>query len=222
MAREGDVEYRVLTVSREFGSGGGRIAKTIAERLGWKLLDSALIEAVASAAQVDPNLVQHYDEHVDGWLQRINRQAIRGAALSGGLAFDRSSYFDEENMKSVTCQLIEQAYKDGDCVIVGRGAQCILRNKPLAFRVFVYAPFQTRVHRLRTRLDPGVDIPRRIVEVYTARAHFLQKRFGAAWNDPHLYNLMISSHEDEDLTAKVILYAMTVRQQVAPIAPRIG
>ena len=47
------MDYRVLTVSREFGSGGGRIAQSIAKRLGWKLLDAAMIDEIACAAKVD-------------------------------------------------------------------------------------------------------------------------------------------------------------------------
>ena len=53
VAREGNVKYRVLTVNREFGSGGGRIAQTIAGWLGWKLLDRDIIDAIAYAAHVD-------------------------------------------------------------------------------------------------------------------------------------------------------------------------
>jgi len=59
------MEYRVLTISREFGSGGGRIAQSIASRLGWKLLDSALIEQIACEAKVDAGVVSRFDEHVE-------------------------------------------------------------------------------------------------------------------------------------------------------------
>jgi len=76
------MDYRILTVQREFGSGGGRIAKTIADRLGWKLLDGALIDAIACAAHVDANVVSRFDEHVEGWLARMNRRAMRGAAMA--------------------------------------------------------------------------------------------------------------------------------------------
>ena len=78
------VAYRVLTVNREFGSGGGRIAQTIAKWLGWKLLDRNIIDAIAYSAHVDANVVQHYDEHVDSWLRRLNQQAMRSAALAAG------------------------------------------------------------------------------------------------------------------------------------------
>ncbi len=207
------MEYRVLTVSREFGSGGGRIARTVADWLGWKLLDSALIEAIARAANVDPNVVSHFDEHVESWLARMNRQAMRGAALAAGVVPDEASCFDPDLMAELTRQIVEQAHADGNCVIVGRGAQFILQRKPDVFHVHVYAPYQERVQRLRTRLERGANIEERIRSVDAERARYLELRFGEAWQNPHFYHLMISSRAEEDATARVIFYAMTGRQQ---------
>jgi len=202
------MNYRVLTVAREFGSGGGRIAKTIAERLGWKLLDGALINAIACEGHVDPSVVNRFDEHVENWLQRLNRQAMKGAAMAAGVALDEEKCFDPDVMADLSRRIIEHAYKDGNCVVVGRGAQCILQAKPDVFHVFVYAPFRVKVHRLRTRLEPGANIEQRIHTVDTERAHYLRLRFGKEWKNPHLYDLMISSGDDEDRTARIIEFAM--------------
>lgn len=205
------MNYRVLTVSREFGSGGGRIAKTVADWLGWKLLDRELIEDIACRAHVDSRVVSRYDERAESWLGRVNRQAMRGAALSAGVIPDEEECFDPGVMAEMTRRVIESAYDEGKCVIVGRGAQCILQQKPDAFHAFVYAPFNDRVQRLRARLGPGINIEERIHAVDGERAHYLRQRFNREWNNPHLYNLMISSGEDEEATARVILQAMTGR-----------
>ena len=203
------MKYRVLTVNREFGSGGGRIAQTIAERLGWKLLDRDIIDAIAYAAHVDKKVVRHYDEHVDSWLRRINQQAMRSAALAAGLELGENSVFDAEEMGKISQKIIEKAHSDGNCVIVGRGAQCVLQHQPDVFHVFVYAPFKERILRLRTRLEKGANIEQRIRTVDGERAKYLQEYFGKSWCNPHLYDLMISSREDEDSTARVIQFAMT-------------
>ena len=202
------MDYRVLTVSREFGSGGGRIAQSIATRLGWKLLDGALIYEIACAAHVDAGVVSRFDEHIDGWFRRLNRQAMRGAALAAGVALQREKCFDEDVMTDLTRQIIEHACEVGNCVIVGRGAQCILQSNADVFHVFVYAPRRIRIHRLRTRLEAGANIEQRIHDVDAERAHYLKLRFGKEWNNPHLYDLMISSGEDEDQTARIIEFAM--------------
>ena len=203
------MQYRVLTVNREFGSGGGRIAQTIAEWLGWKLLDKDIIDAIAYAAHVDTKVVRHYDEHVDSWLRRINQQAMRSAALAAGLELGENSVFDAEELVKISRKIIEEAHAEGNCVIVGRGSQCVLRNHPDVYHVFVYAPCKERIARLRLRLEKGAYPEQRMHQVDEERAKYLLQYFGNHWNNPHLYDLMISSHADEDSTARQILYSMT-------------
>lgn len=208
--KRGDrMEYRLLTVNREFGSGGGRIAQKIAERLGWKLLDKDIIDAIAYAAHVNATVVTHYDEHVDSWLRRINQQAMRSAALAAGLELQEGSLFDADEMVKISQKIIEQAYATGNCVIVGRAAQCVLQHKPDVYHVFVYAPYKSRILRLRKRLENGAQVEDRIRKVDAERAKYLQQYFGKCWNDPHLYDLMVSSREGEDEAARVILCGMT-------------
>jgi cytidylate kinase len=176
--------------------------------LNWKLLDAALIDEIACAAHVDAGVVSRFDEHIDNWLQRINRQAMRGAALAAGIALEQEKCFDEDVMTDLTKQIILRAYEAGNCVIVGRGAQCILQTKADVFHVFVYAPMRIRIRKLRERLEPRTDIEQRIRDIDAGRAHYLRLRFGKEWNNPHLYDLMISSGENEEQTARVIEFAM--------------
>jgi cytidylate kinase len=207
------MKYRVLTINREFGSGGGCIAQKIAENLGWKLLHKDIIDAIAYAAHVDPKVVKRYDEHIQSWLRRLNQQAMRSAALAAGLELRDNAVFDAEEMVKISQKIIEKAHVDGNCVIVGRGAQCVLQHKPDAFHVFVYAPHNERILRLRERLAKGVDVEQRIRSVDAERAKYLQEYFGKYWLNPHLYDLMISSHKDDDVTAQIIQNAMTKLSQ---------
>lgn len=203
------MQYRTLTVSREYGSGGGRIAGMIAERLGWKLLDGEIINAIARAARVDPKVVSHYDERVDSWLRRINEQAVRGVAMAMGQPLKDQDIFDAYEMTEFTRTVVEEAHTAGNCVIVGRGAQCILAGRPDVFHVFIYASLQERICRLRDRLGPGVNIEHRIRTVDEQRAQYLHQRFGKNWCNPHLYDLMLRSQKDEEASVRVILDAMT-------------
>ncbi|HUB52759.1 MAG TPA: cytidylate kinase-like family protein [Terracidiphilus sp.] len=202
------MKYRALTVAREFGSGGGRIAQTVARWLGWKLLDQEIIGQIARAAHVDSKVVKHYDERVDSWLRRMNEEAIRGVALASGRPLAETDIFDAQLMAKLTRGTIEEAYAEGNCVIVGRGAQCILGHQHDAFHVFVYAPLRERLERLRKRLAPDADIEQRLRTVDGERAKYLHQHFGRNWCDPHLYDLMLRSTDDEDAAARMILYAM--------------
>ena len=214
------MDYRVLTVSREFGSGGGRIAQIVAEKLGWKLLDRELIEEIACAAKVDPRIVTEFDERAESWMGRLNRHALRSTAMAAGVAPEEQRCFDSDDMARMTHNIVEHAYIEGRCVIVGRGAQCILQERKDAFHVFVYAPFRERVCRLRSRLGSGVNIEERIYSIDGERADYLHQAFGKTWNDPHLYALMISSSENEEATAEVILAAMKAARFAAASRPQ--
>jgi cytidylate kinase len=212
------MNYRILTVNREFGSGGGRIAQTIARWLGWKLLDREIIDAIAYAAHVEKKVVNRYDEHVEGWLKRLNQQAMRSAALAAGLELAEDSLFDAGAMVQITQKVLEEAYSEGNCVIVGRGSQCVLQHKPDVYHVFVYAPLKERIHRLQSRLEKGANVEQRLRTVDEERAKYLQQNFGKSWCNPHLYDLMVSSQEDEDQTAEIILHAMTGQTRPAPVS----
>ena len=126
-----------------------------------------------------------------------------------------NSVFDAEEMVKISEKIIEKAHAEGNCVIVGRGSQCVLQHRPDVYHVFVYAPVKERILRLKDALEKGVDIEQRIRTVDGERAKYLQQFFGKNWCNPHLYDLMISSRADEDETARTIVYAMT-GQVVSP------
>ena len=91
--------FRVITVAREFGSGGSIIARKVAEKLRWNLLDRSLITAVARAAQVDAGTAEQYDEHVESWWHRFNQGGIWSAAIFAGIAPDDAQFFDAETRR---------------------------------------------------------------------------------------------------------------------------
>lgn len=197
--------FRMLTIAREYGSGGAAIAREIAGYLGWELWDRELIEAVARAAQVDTETARRYDERVDSWLHRINRGGLRHAAIEGGAAPREAVVFDAETMAAVAREVIAGAAGRGRCVIVGRGAQCALQSCPEALHVFVYAPWAERLVRVKQRLGPVKNIEESIRLIDLERATHIRKYFGHDWKDPHLYHMMISSQLGEKQAARTIV-----------------
>lgn len=200
--------YRVMTVSREYGSGGAAIAGAVAARLGWRLLDRAVLAEAARAANVDPALARAYDERVDSWAHRIAKKALwRGGFEQLAGVTDRD-FFDAETMATLTKEVILQAAAAGSCVIVGRGAQCLLQNRPDVFHVFVYAPLSLRVERLRARVESRE--PEELARsVDRMRSDYIRAHFGCDWQNPHLYDMMISSAVGEDRALEAILCAFS-------------
>jgi hypothetical protein len=199
--------FRVLTIAREYGSGGALIGRTVSEQLGWKLLDKAFIENIASAMKVDPQLARRFDERTDSWLERLAHQGAglwRGA-FEGTVIVGHPDFFDAETMAALARKMIEKAYQQGNCVIVGRGAQCVLQGRKGAFHVFIYAPWTEKVARLRQRLPGKTDIEESIRAMDRQRADYIRTYFGCNWMDPHLYHLMISSGLGEDVVESTII-----------------
>jgi cytidylate kinase len=218
-SKEKHLKYRVLTVSREFGSGGLRIATIVAGWLGWKLLDNEIITAIARRAKVGERQVSHYDERVASWLRRMNEEAVRSVATALGQPLRETDIFDARMMIELTRKIVEEAYAEGNCVIVGRASQCILERRPDVFHTFVYAPMKERVDRICARMAVGanVNVEQRIRAVDEARAKYLQQHFGKHWGNFQLYELMVRSCPGENKTARVIYYAMTGEMPPEPV-----
>jgi hypothetical protein len=109
--------FRVVTVAREYGSGGGRIALLLADRLGWKLLDRCLVEKIAETARIDPQVVEKFDERLDPWFYRLAEAFWRSPGLRGYIGGPLPN-FDAEVAADLTRGIIEEAAVIGDCVIV--------------------------------------------------------------------------------------------------------
>jgi cytidylate kinase len=200
--------FRVLTIAREYGSGGALIGRSISEQLGWKLLDKAFIENIARAAKVDPQLARRFDERTDSWLERLSRHGLWRGAFEGVAIVSQPDCFDAETMAALAQNMIKEAYQRGNCVIVGRGAQCVLQDRKDAFHVFIYAPWAERVARVQQRLRGKTDIEELIRSTDRQRADYIRTYFRCNWMDPHLYHLMISSQLGEDLVESTTIEAL--------------
>jgi len=202
--------FRVVTVAREYGSGGGRIAQLLAGRLGWKLLDRCLVEEIAEAARVDPEVAEKFDERPDPWFNRLAQAFWQSPGLRGYISGPISGRFDCEVAAQMTRRIIEEAAEIGDCVIVGRGSQCILQSHEEVFHVFVYAPRAERLARLLRR-EPTLakaEAEKKLDTEDETRAAYVRRHYGEDWQNRHLYHLMISSDLGEKEAVSIILSAL--------------
>jgi cytidylate kinase len=202
--------FRIVTVAREYGSGGGRIAQMLADRLDWKLLDRCLVEKIAQLAQVEPKLAEQYDERPDPWVNRIVRALWQGGVMRGTMAGPMPELFDAGTMASLSQRAIEEAADIGNCVIVGRASQCILQKRTDAFHVFIYAPRAERLSRVRTRHTSRAEAEAALEARDQERAALIRRYFNQDWANRHLYDLMISSKLGEEVVLSTILSAMGI------------
>jgi len=201
------MKYRALTISREYGSGGGEIADIIAKELGWRLVDKDLISEISRTEKVSPSEVAAFDEKVDPWIHRITR-TVWGLGADGISVVAPVEMFDAEKAAGLAKRIVTEAYNMGNCVIVGRGSQCILRNKPDAFHAFVYARWEDRVRKIQARVKPGTDVPALIRATDAQRVEYIRVHYKEKWMNPYLYDIMIDSKNENEKTARLIISAM--------------
>ncbi len=201
------MKYRVLTVSREYGSGGAPIANRIADILGWRLVDKELITEISNREKVPPTEVAAFDEKVDPWFHRITR-LVWGLGADGISAVAPVEMFDAERAANLARRVIEEAYKMGNCVIVGRGAQCILRDRPDVFHAFIYGRREDKIKRLQSRVSPGTDIEALMRSMDAQRVEYVRLHYKQNWLNPYLYDIMIDSKGQTEAVAQLIISAM--------------
>jgi len=202
-----EMKYRALTVAREYGSGGGEIAAIIAKQLGWRLVDKDLITEISKKEKVPPSEVAAFDEKVDPWIHRITR-TVWGLGADGISVVAPVEMFDAERAANLAKRVVMEAYSMGNCVIVGRGSQCILRNKPDVFHAFVYARLEDRIRKIEKRVKPGTDVPALIRTTDAQRVEYIRIHYKEKWTNPYLYDIMIDSKNENEKTARLIISAM--------------
>jgi cytidylate kinase len=101
-------------------------------------------------------------------------------------------------------RVIQGAADAGNCVIVGRGAPYLLRDRADAFRVFVYAPLEEKIRRVRQLGKTAAEAADLVENIDQERATFVKKYFGKDWPSRHLYHLMINSAVGDDAVVRTI------------------
>src|SRR5690348_13863490 len=176
------MKIRIITVEREYGSGGAAIAERLAKRLGWQLWDRDLTSEIAREAKVTREAVHRCDERVDPLISRLFSVYARGS-YERTLPVTETRHFNTDAMVAMLHKVIEQVASKGECVIVGRGSPYILRNRPDAFHVFIYAPDDEKLRRLKNIGQSEKESLQLIQDVDRERASFIRRYFHKEW--PH-------------------------------------
>jgi cytidylate kinase len=198
---------RIITIDREFGSGGNVIAEKLAARLGWKLWDQLLTDEIARRMDCDRHVVEEREERRDPAYYRLFKAFMRGS-FEGSLNAPRLKMVDTDCVRQLVQQLVLEVAETGSCVIVGRGSAYYLGSRPDAFHVFSYAPFEDKVHRLRSSGKSEREAMELAQTVDLDRAAFIKKYFNVDWPERHRFHLMVNSSLGEEVVLEIILGAV--------------
>jgi len=145
----------LITIEREYGCGAAAIASQLADHLGWKLWDHLIAEEIARLANVECAAVMRCEERMDSRLHRLAKSFWRGSYERNSAALG-SQVFDTDRMMSMMQEIMDKIAREGNAVVVGRGAPYLLREHPDAFHVFLYAP---RAEKIRRTMAEGHSRP---------------------------------------------------------------
>jgi shikimate kinase len=198
---------KILTIEREYGSGGGEIAQRLAKQLDWKLWDQLLTEEIARLAECPKAVVELREERTDPLHYRLFKSFLRGS-YEGSLNAHKLKLVDSECILKFTESVVQQAAKTGNSVIVGRGAQHFLRNRQDTVRVFLYAPREDKVRRLLARGKSKTEAEQLVDTVDRERADFIQRYFHVEWPDRAVYHSMINTAIGDEAVVRMILDIM--------------
>ena len=201
---------RVITIEREYGSGGADIARKLAERLGWQLWDQHLTDEIARHLDCESRAVEEHAERRDTLHYRLFKAFMRGS-FEGSLNAPRLKMVDADCIREVAERVVTAAAKSGNSVIVGRGSAYYLHDRPDTFHVFVYAPLEAKVQRLRAAGKGEEEAIELAETVDRDRAAYIKQYFDVEWPAARqFFHLMINTVVGDDLVVQTILNSIAL------------
>ena len=176
------MKNRVITVSREFGSGGRTIGKKVAEELGIPCYDSELIQQIAKESGFDERYIQDAGEYApsSSFLSTLTNRSFGPT--------------NEDYLWEIQYRIITELAEKGPCVIVGRCADYILRDKADCLRVFIHADMDFRAERIVKEYgEREVSAEQRLKEKDKRRAAYHRFYTDMKWGYAQNYDLTLNS-----------------------------
>lgn len=176
------MKNRVITISREFGSGGRTIGKTVAEELGIPCYDNELLQEIAAKSGFAQNYVEEAGEYAPGGL------------LASAFSHPSSGPNNADYLWEIQYRLITELAEKGPCVIVGRCADYILRDKADCLRVFIHADIPFRMERiLNIYGEREKSLEQRLKDKDKRRAAYHRFYTDMKWGHAQNYDITLNS-----------------------------
>jgi cytidylate kinase len=187
---------RAVTISREYGSGGGEVAARLATRLGWRLVDHEVVVRVARELGVTEAVAAEHDEQVEGLAARLlgAMQSIDWLAPATGSLAAPVTSLDTGSYQAALHRVVVAAATEGQVVIVGRGAQVLLADRPEVLHARIVAPLAERISYVvrREGLDEAAARSRVALKDQD-RQRYLRTHYDRHPADSHLYDLVVNT-----------------------------
>jgi cytidylate kinase len=197
----------VVTFAVQLGSGGFEVAETVADKLGYRYLDSEVIAQAAALAGVSPDTIaaaERWPTFVERMLERLALTTVvsEGVLPTPPTANPATMMLTSADYRQLVEQVVQSLAAEGHCVIVGHAGQAILRNKPQVFKVLVHGSKDRRATRLAK--EEGIDVKEatsRVKDADRQRIDFFKHVYNIDWLDSSSYDMTINTDDVDSSTA---------------------
>jgi cytidylate kinase len=184
----------IITVSRQYGAGGSRVAEGVANALGWRLIDNELVDQVAERLGLTPQQVAEREERAPGFLDRLIRMLVSAAPEILKAPSDTMPDLEEAKQVKVTEAVVEDLARAGKVVMVGRAASAVLSSDRDALHVKIVAPKPQRIVEVMRRLDLNPsDAESEVTRSDENRKRYHRQHYDRDWNDATHYHLVLNT-----------------------------
>ena len=207
---------KIVTVEREYGSGGSEIAQWLATRLGWKLWDQLLTEEIARLAHCPQAVVEEREERTDPLYYRLMKSFMRGS-YEGSLNAPKLNLVDSESILRITQRVVLHAARNRRLRHCRKGIATFSSGAHRTLRVLPYAPRENKVRRLISRGKSETEAQELADTVDRERADFIAKYFGVEWPNRVVYHSMINTAIGDEMVVHTILDFMKTMDAKASV-----
>jgi cytidylate kinase len=203
----------VITISRELGSEGDRIAELICAELGYQWVDKAMLTQMAQEAGMDEEAILALERSIPT-RARFTSTDMRSLYSKQPGAWEKKGALDDETYRRIVRETMERYAAAGNAIIIGRGGQMVLRDHPAALHVHLYAPAELRAQRIAQRMGVSEqEAARRVATSDEEKRLFIRfMHDNANWKDPKYYHLMINTGAvSPEVAAQIIMAAAQAR-----------
>ena len=182
------MEKKIITISREFGSGGRSIGRKVAEKLGIPFYDKELVDQIAMESGFAPQFVEEHGEHSPG------KSFFSYAFAHHGVPGVMNGLSTADFLWNIQCNVILQLADKGPCVIVGRNADYILKDRKDCLHTFIHADMEFRADRIVRLYGESEKSPEvRLQEKDRRRKVNYQHYTGRTWGTAQNYDICLNS-----------------------------
>ena len=201
-------EKFVITINREVGSGGRTVGSILAEKLGVKYCDKAVIEGLTQKFGLSPERIEEIKAQKKSWWNEINNY-YQTLVSSANKPMDAEVVIDSEKMFETEKHILQELAVQESCVIAGRSGFMVFRQWPNHLNIFIQASMDHRIKRIMSRRNATLEQAREIIEkVDTTREAYIKKYEDTSRYDTRNYDLVISMDDlsEEDAAELIIDY----------------